>query len=309
MQPPCGRRLKLSWSQWSAPFDCVGMHRPPLALIAQTGLVRIRSRAGLVAKMAVPFQRFPPLGGMVYNWAGIGGRVGVAPGLMNAGGGQPAQFRHPALDVAALRVELAALCHRVEHPEVRSRVGARTSNPLPVELVRRQVAIDEVLHEPPGAAAPVQVQVFDQEAGCDHPGPVVHPTLGQKLAHAGVHDRVAGLAPCPGSEPPVRVAPCIDPEPAPRRPVRLSSRVRPMEQDVGEELAPAKLGFESAVAPKPRVEPVEDLPWMKAAEFQVGGEPGRAWGAKAVPFMLITAGARPQERFEQPVGGRFARRR
>ena len=60
---------------------------------------------------------------------------------------------------------------------------------------------------------------------------------------------------------------------------------------MGEELAPAKLGFEGFVAAKPRVEPVEDLPWMEATELQVGGEPGRALRAKAVPLMSITAGA------------------
>ena len=51
-----------------------------------------------------------------------------------------------------------------------------------------------------GAGGPPGVQVLGQEAGGDHPDPVVHPPLVQQLPHPGVDDRVAGPARAPRRE-------------------------------------------------------------------------------------------------------------
>ena len=47
------------------------------------------------------------------------------------------------------------------------------------------------------AFAPVDHQILDQEGGGDHPHPVVHVTMAPELAHAGIDDRVTGLATLP----------------------------------------------------------------------------------------------------------------
>ena len=71
---------------------------------------------------------------------------------------------------------------------------------MPVAGVLGDVAIHEVVAEEPLTLAPVDQQVLDQEAGTDHPYPVVHPARRRQLAHPGVHDRKAGLALAPALE-------------------------------------------------------------------------------------------------------------
>src|SRR3954454_3121214 len=101
------------------------------------------------------------LGGVVDD----GGWIAVdLARLVDALGGNLAQLGHPAAHVGAVRVELASLQRRVEHPEVRRGVGPRARPPLPVLLVRRQVAVGQPLHEVSGAVSPPHVQVLHQEA-------------------------------------------------------------------------------------------------------------------------------------------------
>ena len=103
--------------------------------------------------------------------------VGQLPRPVHRLAGDVAQLGHERAHVVAVRVELLALRDRVEDAEEGRGVGARAGDPLPAVLVGRQVAVDEVPHEVPGAPRPVQVQVLDEEARDDHAHPVVHPGL------------------------------------------------------------------------------------------------------------------------------------
>ena len=115
--------------------------------------------------------------------------------------GQPRQLGHPAADVAALRVELLALADRVEDAEERRGVGPAAGSPLPAKSVAGQVGINQRLPEPPGALLSGEQEVLRQERRHHHPHTIVHPAGGPEFAHAGVHERIAGLAALPGAEP------------------------------------------------------------------------------------------------------------
>ena len=61
--------------------------------------------------------------------------------------------------------------------------------------------------EPALAAPPVDQQMLDEEARADHPHAVRQEALGRQLPHAGVDQTESGLAPAPGLEVAVVVAP------------------------------------------------------------------------------------------------------
>src|SRR5580698_10465081 len=83
----------------------------------------------------------PCLLGMVDDWSGVflaqgdaraAQRLGRSIGReMDVAGVQPDKLRAPLLDELALRIELAALQDGIEDSEVRLRVGAHRSRPLP----------------------------------------------------------------------------------------------------------------------------------------------------------------------------------
>src|SRR3954462_6452966 len=127
----------------------------------------------------------------------------MLPGFVGRRAGQVAQLRHPAAHVVAVGVELAALRHRVEDPEVGRGVRAGAGHPLPAVVVGGDVPVDEVVEEVPGPDRPPHVEVLGEEAGRDHPHPIVHPALLEQLPHAGVDDRVAGAPLPPGVDEPV----------------------------------------------------------------------------------------------------------
>ena len=125
----------------------------------------------------------------------------MACGSWTSAAGSVGEFGYPAADVAPVGVEPLALAARVEDPEVRSGVGAGTGRPLPAVVVRGQITVVEVVEEVAGATSPVEVEILHEEAGDDHPHPVVDEPLGDELTHSGVDDREAGAARAPGSEP------------------------------------------------------------------------------------------------------------
>src|SRR5512133_1788366 len=103
--------------------------------------------------------------------------LGRGPRLVQMLDRQIRELRYIALDVVTVGVELLGLARWVEDPKVRRRVGAATGNPLPIELVLRNVAVAQMSHEPLSAMPPPNVQVLDQECCHDHPYPIVHPAL------------------------------------------------------------------------------------------------------------------------------------
>jgi len=56
---------------------------------------------------------------------------------------QLCQLRHPLADKLTFRIETLALSHRVEHTEVRRRVGACRGAPLPAAVVGGQKTIHQ----------------------------------------------------------------------------------------------------------------------------------------------------------------------
>ncbi len=78
-------------------------------------------------------------------------------------------------------------------------------DPLPAVVVGGDVPVDELVEEVARADRPPHVQVLGEEAGGDHPDPVVHPALVRQLAHPGVDDREAGGPGAPGLDRVVRL--------------------------------------------------------------------------------------------------------
>ena len=159
--------------------------------ICPAGRRRTRRQEIALSDLAVAAQRLLALGRVVDD------RLGIVVVV---------ELGHPAPYVVAVRVELLALCRRVEHPEVRRGVGAAARRPLPAVLVVGHVAVDQLLEKPPRAPLPRQVQILDQKRRDDHPHPVVHEPGRGELAHAGVDDREARPAGLPRLEPSLRLA-------------------------------------------------------------------------------------------------------
>ena len=97
----------------------------------------------------------------------------------------------------------------------------------------------------PLAAAPVDVQVLDEEAGGDQPRAVVHPARRAELAHAGVDDRIARAALAPGVEVLVVAVPVDRVELAA---VGVVGVARVVQEHVGVEVAPRELARVRVVA-------------------------------------------------------------
>ena len=110
------------------------------------------------------------------------------------------ELRDPTLDVDALGIESGGLRPWVLDAKVGSGIGTCAGGPLPTAVVGSDFAIDEVLHEPGFADAPVVVQVFGEKHRSDHAHAVVHVAGGEELAHAGIDDGKSGAALFPGVE-------------------------------------------------------------------------------------------------------------
>ena len=119
---------------------------------------------------------------------------------MNIARRQVGQFRQPLANKAAIRVAFLGLADRVEYAEVGRGIGAGRGAPLPASVVGSQITVNQVLHEPALAFAPVDQQVLGQEHGADHAQPVVHPAGGKQLTHGGIDQRNARAALFPGSQ-------------------------------------------------------------------------------------------------------------
>ena len=123
------------------------------------------------------------------------------------------------------------------------------------------------------ARAPVDQQVLGQVGGDGHPHPVVHPALGEQLAHAGVDPGDAGL-PC---LPRVERLGVVPPGHAAKALVVLLGPVGGQAADhVEPEVAPGELPAQrlGAVAALPH-QPRFELASRDRAEVKAGGEPRR----------------------------------
>ena len=156
-----------------------------------------------------------------------------------------------------------------------------------------------------GAPGPVEVQVLHQEAGDEHPHAVVHPSFGDQLPHPCVDDRVTGAALAPGVEP-RGGAPAVDLDACHPRGEGLASRLRPVVQDVGVELAPAQLGAERALGGG-RPELVQQLARMEAAPLEVGRQPRGGVGPGIVPLLVVAIQVGVPEPSSGALGGRLTR--
>ena len=61
----------------------------------------------------------------------------------------------------AIFIEFDALCDRIEHPEIRRRIGPTSGNPLPRRAVICMVGIGKTIPEPRLAMVPMKAQIFD----------------------------------------------------------------------------------------------------------------------------------------------------
>ena len=86
------------------------------------------------------------------------------------------------------------LRRRIEHTKVWRCIGARAGSPLPAVIVGRNVAVEQVLHEPPRTPLPRQVQILDEKARHDHADSVVHPARREELTQTSINDAKTGLA-------------------------------------------------------------------------------------------------------------------
>ncbi|GIW70371.1 MAG: hypothetical protein KatS3mg101_1118 [Patescibacteria group bacterium] len=118
-----------------------------------------------------------------------------------------AVFWHPSAHIGQVGVELFQLQFRIEYAEIGGGVGAAASAPLPASYVARQFVVEQVACKPGLSPAPVDEQVFGEKAGGDHADAVVHVACLLQLAHAGVHQRVAGCAIAPALEIPFVISP------------------------------------------------------------------------------------------------------
>ena len=151
--------------------------------------------------------------------------------------GIPRPGIHPLRDIRALRIELLLLARRVEDPEVRRRISAAASRPLPAERVGGKVCIDEGVPEPPRTLQPRHPQILHQKTRHDHAHAVMHPAGRPELPHAGIDDRKTGASLLPRTKPDGVVRPG---KPRVVGPQRRVARVGKVVQQMVGKLPPAE---------------------------------------------------------------------
>jgi hypothetical protein len=110
---------------------------------------------------------------------------------------------------------------------------------LPVELVVRDIAVDEEVQEVAGSHPPVHVQRLGEEACREQAGPARHPALVAELPQGRVDDGVARTALLPGFDLLRGAAPAVVPGA-----VVVVCRVGAGRQDLVVEVPPGELADE-----------------------------------------------------------------
>ena len=145
------------------------------------------------------------------------------------------KLRNPPFNVVALRIVGLGLRPRVLDAEIGSCVCTCAGAPLPTTIVGRDIAIDELLHEILFTFPPMDVKIFRQEHGHNHPGAVVHEPGCIQLTYPGIDNGKTGCAFTPASQlTRVRIPPHGG-----KLPIEiLIQHVRKMPQDLKVKLAP-----------------------------------------------------------------------
>jgi hypothetical protein len=113
------------------------------------------------------------------------------------------QLRNVATHEAAIRIEAFGLTNGIHRRNPPRRV-AGPCDPLPVPGIAREIAVDQQLPEVLRPLTPVDVHLSREERPRHEVRPVVHPSFGDELAHARIHQREAGDTLLPPVQP-VRV--------------------------------------------------------------------------------------------------------
>lgn len=120
--------------------------------------------------------------------------------LMNALRRYIGEFRNIAADIDPVGVELLALERWVENPIARHAICPGRRTPLPIPIVGRQITVEQMMHEVPLSALPVDPKILDEKGRHDHADTVVHPSCLIELPHTGIHNRIARPPAAPGLE-------------------------------------------------------------------------------------------------------------
>ncbi len=217
----------------------------------------------------------------------------------------PRELRHVLADELPAGIELLALRHRIEDPEVGLRVAAGRRRPLPAAVVRGEIEVVEVVGEVPLAAAPVDVQILHQERRRDHTQAVVHVTGLVELPHRRVDQRIPGAALAPRA--PLRLV-VREGERVERRLEGVADDVREVVEDREVEIPPDEFGEPGfGAASAERVRGLRELADRDRAEAQVHRQVRRSLHRGEVAALVIDADA-VEEGLQQPLRARHAGR-
>jgi len=103
-------------------------------------------------------------------------------------------------DEFASWVGFDTLTVRIEYPEVRTSIRARTRAPLPSSIVLSQIPINQDLHKVLFPFSPINHQVLAQKHCGNHPQSIVHPAQLVRTSHSRIDNGIAGLAVFPSLE-------------------------------------------------------------------------------------------------------------
>ena len=85
--------------------------------------------------------------------------------IVDVRGCDAGEFGYIPTHVVALRVEPSTLQRWIEYPEG-IRIVAGAGDPLPVQLVARDIGVGEQRREMSGTTAPVLIEILRQERSC-----------------------------------------------------------------------------------------------------------------------------------------------
>lgn len=134
---------------------------------------------------------------MVDHWEGVGRVVFFLIPPMDRFGGEILKFGNPLLDVRSIGVEFFLLGPGVKDAKIGLSITSSASDPLPVAIVQSGVIVDERLGEVLFPPSPVDIEVFDEEGGGNHPHSIGHKAGLVHLSHCRIDDGKSGHSSAP----------------------------------------------------------------------------------------------------------------